>query len=162
MVLFPWPEVWILVGQNGWGEQTTDNIYSRAIGVLWVWKNAFWAHQCPCNLPETNVDMPRGPQSPLVHHLSGWHSHLLQGSGQPPRETRGCLPETGGGWTKAQAFKMWAILAVASLSRACHFCPRSSHWWRQDRGNQELAHIHKHHRGPKFLGVHRILLQIHP
>ena len=34
-------------------------------------KNAFKAHQCPCNLPETNGDLPWGPQSPLVHHLSG-------------------------------------------------------------------------------------------
>ena len=31
----------------------------------------FQAHQCPCNLPETNGDLPWGPQSPLVHHLSG-------------------------------------------------------------------------------------------
>ena len=25
----------------------------------------------PCNIPEANGDLPRGPQSPLVHHLSG-------------------------------------------------------------------------------------------
>ena len=46
-VLLPWPEVWVLAGKNGWGEQTTDSIYSGAIGVLWVWKNAFQAYQHP-------------------------------------------------------------------------------------------------------------------
>ena len=103
-----------------------------------------------------------GPQSPLVYHLSGWHSHLLQGSGQSPWETQGSVPEIGGGRTKVQAFKMWAILVPASLSGTCHFCPRSSHWWRQNRGYQELAHTHKHHGGLKFFGVHRIQPQIHP
>ena len=39
------------------------------------------AHQCPCNIPETNGDLSRGHQCPLVHHLPGWHSHLLQRSG---------------------------------------------------------------------------------
>ena len=63
----------------------------------------------------------------------------------------------GGGRTKAEAFKMWAVLVAASLFRECHFCLRSSHWWRQDRGYQELAHTHKHHRGPKFFGAHGIL-----
>ena len=87
----------------------TDGIHCGAVGILWVQKNAFWAHQCPCNIPETNGDLSRGPQSPLVHHLSGWHGHLLQRSGYPPQETRGCFPEAGGGRTKAQTFKMWAI-----------------------------------------------------
>ena len=50
-------------------------------GILQVQKNAFWAHQCPCNIPEANGDLPRGPQSPLVHHLSGWYSHLFKRSG---------------------------------------------------------------------------------
>ena len=40
-----------------------------------------------------------GPQSPLVYHLSGWHSYLFQASGQPPQETRGCIQEIGKGRT---------------------------------------------------------------
>ena len=111
--------------------------------------------QCPCNLPETNGDLSWGPQSPLVYHLSEWHSHLLQGTGQSPQETRGSVLEIGGGRT--QAFKMWVIPVAASLSGTCHFCPRSSHWWRQNQGYQELAHTHKCYGGPKFWGVHRIL-----
>ena len=34
MVLFTLPEVWILAGQDGQGEQTTDCFYSRAAGIL--------------------------------------------------------------------------------------------------------------------------------
>ena len=162
MVLLPWPVVWVLAGQNGWGEQTTDNIYSGAIGVLQVWKNAFWAHQCSCNLPETNGDLSWGPQSPLVYHLSRWHSHLLQGPGQSPQETWGSIPEIGADRTKIQAFKVWTILVAVSLSGTCHFCPRGSHWWRKNWGYQELAYTHKHHGGPKFFGAHGILPQIHP
>ena len=41
-------------------------------------------------------DLPWGPQSPLVYHLSGWYSHLLQGSGQPPWEAQSCVMEIGG------------------------------------------------------------------
>ena len=89
----------------------------------------FWFTNTPCYLPETNGDLPWGPQSPLVHHLSGWHSHLLQESNQSPWEVWGCVLETGEGRAKSQAFKMLAILMAASLSGTCHFCPRSSHWW---------------------------------
>ena len=74
----------------------------------------------------------------------------------------GCAPKIVEGRTKVQAFKMWAILAAASLSRAHDFCPRSSHQWRQNLGYQELAHTQEHHRGLKFLGIHEILLLIHP
>ena len=154
MVLLAWPEVWVLAGQNGWGEQATDSIYSRVIGFLCVQKDTFWPHQCPCNLPETNGDLPWGPQSPLVYHLSGWYSHLLQGSSQPPQETQGCLLEIGRSRTKTQAFKMWALPVAASLSMTHDFYPRSSHLWRQNWGYQELAHTHKCHRGPKFPGIH--------
>ena len=116
MVLLPWPEVWVLAGWNGWGQQTTDSIYSGAVGVLCMWKNAFQDHQCPCNLPETNGDLSWGPQSPLVYHLSAWHSHLLQGPSQAPWETQGSVPEIGGGRTKVQAFKVWGIPVAISLS----------------------------------------------
>ena len=43
---------------------------------------------------------------------------------------------------KTKTFKMWAIPEAVSLSGACHLCWRSSHWWRQDRGYQELAHTY--------------------
>ena len=54
--------------------------------------DAFWAHQCPSCVSKTDGDLFRGPESPLVYHLSGWYSsNLFQGSGQPPWETWGCL-----------------------------------------------------------------------
>ena len=34
MVLFTQPEVWLLAGQDGQGEQTTDHIYCGATGIL--------------------------------------------------------------------------------------------------------------------------------
>ena len=34
----------------------------------------------PATFHEANGDLSWGPQSPLVHHLFRWHSHLLQGS----------------------------------------------------------------------------------
>ena len=46
------------------------------LGLYECKRMPFWAHQHLCNILETNVDLFRGPQSPLVHHLSGWHSHL--------------------------------------------------------------------------------------
>ena len=107
-------------------------------------------------IPEANGDLSWGPQSSLVHHLLRWHSHLLQGSSQPPWEARGCAPETAGGWTQAQAFQMWAILMTDSLLRACDFHPKSSHWWGQNWSYQEVANTHKHHRGLKFSGIHGI------
>ena len=85
-----------------------------------------------------------------------WHCHLLQGSNQPPWEARGCALETGGGWTKAQAFQMWAIPMADCLLGAHDFCPRSSHWWGQNQSYQKVTNTHNHHRGPKFLGIHRI------
>ena len=55
----------------------------------------------------------------------------------------------------------WTLLVAASLSRTHDFCPRSSHWWRQDRGYQELANTHECHGGLKFFGIHRILSLIY-
>ena len=42
-----------------------------SLGFYECQRDAFWAHQCPCNLPETNGNLPWGSQSPLVYHLSG-------------------------------------------------------------------------------------------
>ena len=89
-------------------------VYSRAIGFLWMSKTAFWAHQCPCNRPEANGDLTWGPQSPLEYHLSGWHSHLLQGSSQSPQETWGCVLEKKGAGLKLKPSKcelFWQQLA---------------------------------------------------
>ena len=36
MIILAWPEVWELKGQDEWGEQTTDYIHIRAVGILWV------------------------------------------------------------------------------------------------------------------------------
>ena len=47
------------------------------LGFYECQKNAFWTHQCPCNIPETDGELSWGPQSPLVYHLPGWHSHLF-------------------------------------------------------------------------------------
>ena len=60
MVLLTQSEVRILAGQDGWGEQTLNCIYHGAIGFLWAWKSAFQTNQHPCNLPETNGDLPQG------------------------------------------------------------------------------------------------------
>ena len=103
-----------------------------------------------------------GPQSPLVYHLFGWHSHLLQGSAQPPQEARGCVPEIGEGRTKTPAFQMCTISTADCLLGACDFCQRSSHWWRQNRSYHEMTNIQKHHRGLMFLGFHGILLSFYP
>ena len=130
--------------------------------LLWVWENDFWTDQCPHYILEANAESSGGTQSPLVYHLLRWHSHLLQGSDQPPWEARGWAPETGGGWTKAQAFQMWAILMAHCLSRACYFCPRSSHWWGQNGSYQELVNTYKCHRGLKLSGIHGILPSVYP
>ena len=131
-------------------------------GLLWVQKDAFQTHHCPLYFPEADGDLSWGPQSPLVHHLLRWHRHLLQGSSQPPWEARGCAPETGGGWTQAQAFQVWAIPMADWLLRACDLCPRSSHWRGQNWSYQEVANTQKHHRGPKFLEIHGILPLVYP
>ena len=86
MVLFTQPEVGVLAGQDGWGEQTIDHIYHGAVGLLWVQKDAIHTHQCPHNLPKANGDLFWGPQSPLVYHPPGWYCHLLQGCSQWPLE----------------------------------------------------------------------------
>ena len=85
MVFLTQPEVKILPGWDGWEKQTTDCIHNGAIGLLQVQKDALQTHQYPCYLPKTDGgDLSWGPLSPLVYHLFGWHSHLLQGSNQPP------------------------------------------------------------------------------
>ena len=38
----------------------------------------------------------------------------------------------------------------------------NSHWWRQDRGNQKVANLDKHHGGSKFPGIHGILHAVYP
>ena len=53
MVLLTQPEIWVLGGQDGQGEQTTDHIYHRSIGFLKVQYNALWIDQHPCDLLET-------------------------------------------------------------------------------------------------------------
>ena len=63
--------------------------------------------------------------------------------------------------SETQAFKVWAILEEAGLSRSCHFCWRSSHWWRQNRGYQELTHTYQCYWSLKFPGIHGILPEIH-
>ena len=68
------------------------------------------------------------------------------------------LEEAG---SETEAFKMWAILEEIGLFRACHFCQRSSHWWKQNRGYQELAHPYHGYWCLKFFGIYGILLQIH-
>ena len=57
---------------------------------------------------------------------------------------------------------MWVILMADSLLRTCDFCLRSSHWWRQNQNYQEMANIHKYHRGLKFSGIHEILPSVYP
>ena len=69
------------------------------LGFFQVWKDAFWTHQYPHNLLQTNGDLPQGPLSPLVYYIPGWYCHLFQRLGQPPWEARGCVQETGGGQT---------------------------------------------------------------
>ena len=162
MVLLAWPEVWVLASWNEWGEQATDGIYNRAIGFLWVQKNTFQAHQNPCNLPETNGDFPWGPQCPLVYHLHGWYSHLLQGSGQPPWEAWGCVLEIGGGRTNLKPSKrqiFWWQLAYLG-----HVI--STQGVATDEGKIEAI---KNWPTPtnvmvvqSLLGFHGILLLIHP
>ena len=150
-------------GRSRWTRKVNiDCSHSGAIGLLWVQKNVFQTHQHPCYISEAYGDLSWGPQSPLVHHLLRWHSHLLQGSSQPPWEARGWSPETGGGWTQAQAFQMWVFLTADSLLRACDFCPRSSHWWGQNQSYQEVANTHKHHRVLTFSGIHGILPSVYP
>ena len=60
---------------------------------------------------------------------------------------------------------MWAIPMADCLPRTCDFCPKSSHWQRENQSYQEMANTYKHHKGPKFLWIHMILplvyLQIH-
>ena len=125
-------------------------------------KDAFQTHQHPCYFPEADGDLSWGPHSPLVHHLLRWCSHLLQGSSQPPEEARGCALETGGGWTQAQAFQMWAILMADCLPGACDLCPRSSHWLGQNWSHQKVDNPNKHQRGLKFSGIHGILPSVYP
>ena len=102
-------------------------------------------------------DLPWGPQSPLVYHLSGWYSHLLQGSGQPPWEAqRLCY----GNWRRqdlSSSFKMWAILVAAHLFGYLEHVI-STHGIATDEGKinaiKNWPHTHKHHGGLKFLGIH--------
>ena len=50
MVLLTQPEVRVLAGWDGQGEQAADHIYHWATGVLWMQYNALWADQCPYHL----------------------------------------------------------------------------------------------------------------
>ena len=104
-----------------------------------------------------------GHQSPLLYHLSGWYSHLLQGSGQPPQEVRDCV---SGNWRRQDLSSSLQNVSYSSaadcLFRACDFHSRRSHWWRQNQCYQDLGNAHKCHWGPKFLGIHGILPLIYP
>ena len=65
----------------------------------------------PSYLPETKGDLSRGLQSPLVYHLSGWHSHHLQGCDQSPWEAWGCILETGEKFKPSKCELFWWQLA---------------------------------------------------
>ena len=82
------PEVWVLAGWDGWGEQTADHFYSRAVGILQMWKNAFQVDQCPCHLSAVDANLPWGSQPDLVYHLPRWHCHLSKRPHQPSCEAR--------------------------------------------------------------------------
>ena len=47
VVLLTWPEVGILAGQAGWGEETSDHAYCGVVGLLWVWKEPFGLINAP-------------------------------------------------------------------------------------------------------------------
>ena len=61
MVLFTWPELGVLAGQDRWGEQTIDCICCGAIELLWVWKDALQTNQCPTTFKGYG-DLSWGPQ----------------------------------------------------------------------------------------------------
>ena len=60
VVLLTWPEVWVLAGQDGWGEQAADCVYHGAIGILWVRSNALQTDQCPCHLSAADGNLHLG------------------------------------------------------------------------------------------------------
>ena len=52
-------------------------IYSRNFGVLEIWKNTSWTHQCSNNLPVAYGILPLWFTSDIVYHLFRWH-HCFQ------------------------------------------------------------------------------------
>ena len=82
MVLPTWPTIWLLAGQDGCREQATDYIHPMAIGFLWMWLDALWIDQHPCNLSVVNGDLPGGFKPQPVYHLFRWYCYLFERSSQ--------------------------------------------------------------------------------
>ena len=74
--------------------KTINYIYCRAVGLLWVWKDAFGLAKAP-------TTFQRLMETCLGDLNLHWciifldDSLLLKGYSQPPWEARGCVPETG-------------------------------------------------------------------
>ena len=137
MILLTWPEVWVLAGQDGQGEQTADCIHSRAIRILWVWQDALQTDQYPHYLSVVNGNLPKGPQPQLVHHIPWWHSYLLKRPSQPSHEAGGHVPASGTGQTETQTLKMCALSQIDHIPGAHCLCPRCSNWWRKHKCYQK-------------------------
>ena len=76
------PESRFLADCHGQSVKTVCSLHGGEPRIFWVHTNALRVVQCPCNLPEVNVEFPRPIKPNVLTNLLGWHDCLFQNWGR--------------------------------------------------------------------------------
>ena len=153
-------EIWVLAGRNGQRKQATNLFYSRAIVLLWVWKDALSANYAPTMfwwlmetcLGDMNMNLCIICLDYIVIYSKDPSSHLMRLAAMLQKlENAGLNLKP----SKCEFLKGDHLPGPHCLH------PGNSNWPEEDQSYWEVAHSYHHHWGEEFPRFQWLPLPVH-
>ena len=160
MILLTWLEIWVFAGWDGSGEQTAGYFNSRATGLLWIQKDAFWVDQCPHHFSAVNGNLPRGSKPNwCIIHLDDSHFFFKRPS-QPFSNARGHVQKVE--TCHIKTIKVQAVLQADQLSQIHYLSSGNSNWWEDGKSSRSGPPLPPSLRSRAFFGSLGSIVSLSP